>query len=88
MALIADNIADAAQAGGINLDAVTAARGPDAKTMAAAAEMSDEDRAAMIEGMVEGLAARLAKEPGDAAGWQGWHAPMRCLAGRGRQREP
>ena len=24
----------------------------------------------MIEGMVEGLAARLAKEPGDSAGWQ------------------
>ena len=24
----------------------------------------------MIEGMVEGLAARLAEEPGDAAGWQ------------------
>lgn len=70
MALLADNIADAAKAGGINLDAVTPARGPDAETMAAAAEMSDEDRAAMIEGMVEGLAARLAEEPGDAAGWQ------------------
>ena len=70
MALLADNIADAAQAGGIDLDAVTAARGPDAETMAAAAEMSDEDRAAMIEGMVEGLAERLAEEPGDAAGWQ------------------
>ena len=63
MALLADNIADAAQAGGIDLDAVTAARGP-------AAEMSDEDRAAMIEGMVEGLAERLAEEPGDAAGLQ------------------
>ena len=70
MALLADNIADAAQAGGIDLDAVTAARGPDAETMAAAAEMSDEDRAAMIEGMVEGLAGRLAEEPGNAAGWQ------------------
>ena len=70
MALLADNIADAARAGGIDLDAVSPAPGPDAETMAAAAEMSDEDRAAMIEGMVEGLAARLAEEPGDAAGWQ------------------
>jgi len=32
--------------------------------------MSDEDRAAMIKGMVVGLAGRLAEEPGDAEGWQ------------------
>ena len=70
MVLLADNIADAAQAGGINLDDVTPAPGLDANTMTAAAEMSDVDRAAMIEGMVEGLAARLAEEPSDAAGWQ------------------
>ena len=69
MALLAENITDAAKAGGIDLDAVTAARGPVAETLAAAAEMSDEDRAAIIEGMVEGLAGRLAEEPGDAAGW-------------------
>jgi cytochrome c-type biogenesis protein CcmH len=68
MALLAENIADAAQAGGITLDEV--APGPDSEQIAAAAEMSDEDRAAMIEGMVEGLAARLADDPSDAAGWQ------------------
>ena len=68
MALLADNIADAAQAGGIDLDAVTAARGPNAETMAAAAEMSDEDRAAMIEGMVEGLAAAAGRRAGRCRG--------------------
>ena len=72
MALLSENIADAAAAGGIKLDdaAPDSAAGPDAAQIAAAAEMSDEDRAAMIEGMVEGLAARLAEDPSDAAGWQ------------------
>ena len=68
MALLAENIADAARAGGIRLDDV--APGPDAEQLAAAAQMSEEDRATMIEGMVEGLAARLAEDPSDAAGWQ------------------
>jgi len=68
MALLSENIADAARAGGIDLE--TTPPGPDAGQIAAAAGMSDEDRAAMIEGMVEGLAARLADEPSDAAGWQ------------------
>ena len=73
MALLTDNIADAARAGGIDLESAppeSAPPGPDAGQIAAAAEMSDEDRAAMIEGMVEGLAARLADDPSDAAGWQ------------------
>ena len=72
MALLNENIADAARAGGIKLDdaAPDSTAGPDAAQIAAAAEMSDEDRAAMIEGMVEGLAARLAEDPSDAAGWQ------------------
>ena len=68
MVLLAENIADAARAGGIRLEET--APGPDADQIAAAAKMSDEDRAAMIEGMVEGLAARLAEDPSDAAGWQ------------------
>ena len=72
MALLKENIADAARAGGIKLDdaAPDSSAGPDAAQIAAATEMSDEDRAAMIEGMVEGLAARLAEDPSDAAGWQ------------------
>lgn len=43
--------------------------GPDAEAMAAADAMSDEDRQMMIEGMVEGLAARLANEGGPAEEW-------------------
>ena len=35
----------------------------------AAAELSPGDRAAMIEGMVAALAARLEDEPDDAEGW-------------------
>lgn len=45
------------------------AQGPSADEVAAARQMSAEDRAAMIEGMVEGLAARLADAPDDPAGW-------------------
>lgn len=43
--------------------------GPSAADIAAAEDMSDEDRAMMIEGMVEGLAARLAEEGGPPADW-------------------
>jgi len=74
MPLLSENIADAARAGGIPLEdgasAETASRGPNEADIAAAAEMSDEDRMAMIEGMVDGLAARLAEDPSDLAGWQ------------------
>jgi cytochrome c-type biogenesis protein CcmH len=45
------------------------ARGPSAADVAAAAEMSDEDREALIGGMVEGLATRLATEGGPAPDW-------------------
>ena len=44
-------------------------RGPSAADVAAAEDMTAEDRDAMIRGMVDRLAARLADEPGDAAGW-------------------
>lgn len=45
------------------------APGPDADDIAAAAEMSPEDRAAMIQGMVQGLSDRLATEGGPASDW-------------------
>ncbi len=45
------------------------APGPSAADVAAAQEMSDEDRQAMIEGMVGGLAARLQDNPNDLDGW-------------------
>ena len=44
-------------------------RGPSAEDVAAAEDMTDEDRQAMIEGMVEGLAARLADEGGPPQDW-------------------
>lgn len=55
-----------ASAGG---DAAPAAPGPTAEQMRDAQSMSAEDRQAMIQGMVEGLAARLADEPDDYDGW-------------------
>ena len=48
----------------------TAARGPSADDVAAAERLSPADRQKMIEGMVQGLAARLAKDGRDLAGWQ------------------
>lgn len=44
--------------------------GPDAEDIAAAEQMSAEDRSAMIESMVAGLAARLQENPLDREGWQ------------------
>ena len=46
-----------------------AARGPNAADIQAAQNMSAEDRQAMIRSMIEGLAARLEKNPDDPAGW-------------------
>jgi cytochrome c-type biogenesis protein CcmH len=43
--------------------------GPTTAEVAAAAEMPADDQAAMIEGMVSGLAERLKQEPNDAEGW-------------------
>ncbi|MCB1452597.1 MAG: c-type cytochrome biogenesis protein CcmI [Rhizobiaceae bacterium] len=44
--------------------------GPSSEDVEAAAEMTQEDRSAMIEGMVAQLDARLRDNPDDAAGWQ------------------
>ncbi|PSL20719.1 c-type cytochrome biogenesis protein CcmI [Shimia abyssi] len=54
----------------LGLDIVThEPRGPDAEDMATAAELTQEERDAMIDGMVAGLAARLEDEPRDPDGW-------------------
>jgi cytochrome c-type biogenesis protein CcmH len=45
-------------------------RGPNAADLEAAQGMSSEDRTVMIRGMVEGLAARLEREPNDIEGWR------------------
>jgi len=44
-------------------------RGPTDADVRDAQSMSDEDRQAMIQGMVDGLAARLEESPNDASGW-------------------
>lgn len=69
--IIRQEIVGIAAAAGVNYDLPSGGgvRGPDAEAMAAADEMSEEDRQAMIEGMVEGLAARLASEGGTAEEW-------------------
>lgn len=43
--------------------------GPTAEDMEAAQEMSEEDRAAFVQSMVDRLASRLEEEPGDLEGW-------------------
>ena len=71
MTLLAENIADAARSGGMDPDNFAAEpAGPDADAVANAASMSAEEREAMIDGMVEGLAARLAEAPADPEGWR------------------
>ncbi|MBO6781674.1 MAG: tetratricopeptide repeat protein, partial [Alphaproteobacteria bacterium] len=47
-----------------------APRGPTAADMAAAQDLSTEERSEMIRGMVENLAARLEDEPNDVEGWR------------------
>lgn len=46
------------------------APGPTRSDMAAASEMSDEERSEMIRGMVNRLAERLKEEPNDIEGWK------------------
>ena len=64
--IVRANIAQAAEAGGI---ALPPANGPDADSIAAAADMTANDRQAMILSMVESLRDRLDKTPDDAEGW-------------------
>lgn len=53
------------------------ARGPTPEDIEAAQDMSPEERAAMIEGMVDGMLARLANDGGTA---QDWAQLLRALA--------
>jgi cytochrome c-type biogenesis protein CcmH len=51
-------------------EALAVGRGPGAADIAAADQMSPEDRAEMIRGMVDRLAARLEETPDDLDGWR------------------
>ena len=64
--IVRANIAQAAEAGGI---ALPPANGPDADSIAAAADMTAKDRQAMILSMVDGLRDRLDETPDDTEGW-------------------
>ncbi len=64
---VQDRLAEAAKAAGKPAPVI---KGPSAEQVAAAAEMTAEERQQMIRSMVEGLAARLAENPDDLAGWQ------------------
>lgn len=69
---IRGQIAGVAQAAGLAVPDTVAApplRGPDAEDIAAAEDMSDEDRTDMIRGMVDRLGSRLATEGGTASEW-------------------
>ena len=71
VAPIRAQIEDVAMRAGINftLPAADGLAGPDAGTMAAAQDMTPEDRQAMIEGMVAQLGDRLATEGGSVEEW-------------------
>lgn len=63
------------------------ARGPTAEDMQAAAQMSSEDRMAMIRGMVQGLADRLQDSPDDPDGWMRLGRAYGVLGERGKAAE-
>ena len=56
-------------AAGVNYTAPRLSAGPDQDAIDAASQMSPEDRQQMIQGMVDGLAARLADEGGPPEDW-------------------
>jgi cytochrome c-type biogenesis protein CcmH len=73
---IARRVADAARSAGIDppalpkgLPAEAATAGPTEEQMQAAADMAPEQRAQMIGGMIEKLAAKLKDDPNDLDGW-------------------
>lgn len=66
-------IADTAKAAGLPVPAPPSPKaptpGPSAEDLAGAAQMSSEQRAQMVRGMVERLAVRLQEDPSDLQGW-------------------
>lgn len=79
--VLASRIREAAAESGADLAALRAEvrgnrpaqpplRGPSSEDVAAARQMAPEDRLAMIQGMVDGLAGRLKENPDDLEGWR------------------
>ena len=68
MPVLRAGIVDVAAGAGVTYDP-PAVRGPTAADIAAAEDIEAEDREAMIRGMVEGLATRLAEEGGRPEEW-------------------
>jgi len=66
---IRDQIEAVAAEAGVRYQLPELARGPDAGDVAAAQDMSEEDRDAMIRGMVQQLSERLASQGGPASEW-------------------
>lgn len=66
---------------------MSTAPGPTAADIAAAKQMSTEDQALMIKGMVEGLARRLEESPDDFEGWLRLARAYIVLEERGKARE-
>lgn len=77
VASIRERIGQVAELAGIRYALPEGAAGPTAEDMAAAGEMSPEERQAMIEGMVAQLSDRLATEGGDV---EDWNRLIRSLA--------
>lgn len=67
--------------------APTPAPGPTREQMAAARNMSAEDRQAMIRNMVDGLAEKLKDNPDDVAGWLRLGRARRVLGDRATAKE-
>lgn len=76
-ASIRERIGGVAERAGVRYAPPATANGPTAEDMAAAGEMSPEDRQAMIEGMVAQLSDRLATEGGSV---EDWNRLIRSLA--------
>ncbi len=72
---------------GADSGTATAARGPSAAQMQAAQNLSPEQRTQMIRGMVDQLAARLAKQPDDVEGWRMLARSYRVLGDNGKAAE-
>lgn len=66
---IRTQIVDLARRAGVNYTPPPMQRGPTAEDLAAASDMSPEDRMQMVMSMVESLSTRLATEGGTAADW-------------------